>query len=128
MAKTCKNNVSVQYHVQDSPEFTLQAVPINMTRCCIVSCIVLHLVSTLLSPLLIVSQTHLYSYTHNFTINHTKVITLLCVITIITVKVLCQWLKTTQWLKIVSSDGNIKTDVSGWQPCYDLCGVYHLEE
>ncbi len=30
-------------------------------------------------------------------------------------KILCQW------LKILSSDGNIKTYVGGWQPCYDLC-------
>ncbi len=36
---------------------------------------------------------------------------------------MCQWLKTTQWLKILSSDGNIKTHVGGWQPCYDLCVV-----
>ncbi len=43
-------------------------------------------------------------------------------------KVLCQGLKTTQWLKIVSSDGNIKTYVGGWQPCYDLCAVENLEE
>ncbi len=38
-------------------------------------------------------------------------------------KVLCQWLKTTWWLKILSSDGNIKTYVGGWQPCYNLCVV-----
>ncbi len=38
-------------------------------------------------------------------------------------KVLCQWLKTTQWLKILSSDGNTKTYVGGWQPCYDLCVI-----
>ncbi len=38
-------------------------------------------------------------------------------------RVLCQWLKTTKWLKILSSDGNIKTYVGGWQPCYDLCVV-----